>query len=94
MIDRKFYLQGRDQFVRSLGRKAGKVVKYSILARFVLNLVQHKLNLRKVLKDSPVVLRIGLACGTFNVVYHLVRRYFAKRRQKSKRSIKDSYLLS
>mmetsp|Transcript_43240 Transcript_43240/g.57219 ORF Transcript_43240/g.57219 Transcript_43240/m.57219 type:complete len:225 (-) Transcript_43240:153-827(-) len=93
MADRKFYLQSSEEFMKTLGRKAGKVVKYSIIMRFALNLVLHRLNLFKAMKNSLSVLRLGLGCGAFNVVFHLVRRFFALKRQ-AKRTRKNSIFLS
>lgn len=58
-----------------------------MLIRFVINLLMKKLNVVKALKNSKVVLRLGLGCGAFNVLFHLIRRYFALRR---KNAIADS----
>ena len=81
MSDREFYLQKPESFVKAMGRKAGKVVKYAVLMRFALNLLIHRLNLFKAIKDSVSVLRLGIGCGTFNVVFHLIRRFFATQRR-------------
>lgn len=95
MSDKEFYEQEADLFFKALGRKAGKVVKYSMLIRFVINLLMNKLNVMKAVKDSKSVLRLGLACATFSVVYHLTRRMYALKRQKAELSqTKKSILLS
>ena len=85
MSDKEFYEQAADLFYKALGRRAGKVVKYSMLIRFIVNLLMKKLNLIKAIKGSKNVLRLGLACAAFNIMFHLIRRYFAlKRRQIAK----------
>ena len=82
--DRDEYLAEPKQFYKSLGRKAGKVLKYSLLLRFALNLIVNRLNLKKTLRNSMPVVRLSLACTTFNILYHLIRRLFAKRRRSIK----------
>ena len=62
--------------------------------RFALNLALHRLNVIKALKNSYSVLWLGLGCGTFNVVFHLVRRFFALQRKAAGYQKRGSRLLS
>ena len=56
MTDRQFYEQSSDAFVKVLGRKAGKIVKYSMLLRFAINVLFARLNIIKAFKNiKPVV---------------------------------------
>ena len=79
--DKDFYEMKLSRFVRLLGRRAGKVIRYTMLLRLILNCAVHKLNLVKALRDVKPVLGLGLGCGIFNVVYHFVRRIFAQKRK-------------
>lgn len=85
VTDRDFYRAEPNKFYKNLGRKAGKVLKYSLLLRFALNLLVHRFNFIKAIKNSMPVFRLGVACTTFNLVYHLIRRLFAKLRRSSKK---------
>ena len=60
--------------------------------RFGLHLLVHKLNLVKALRKGLPVIKLSLGCATFNIVYHMVRRWFAMRRRKSNRVTKDTSL--
>ena len=71
------------RFFRALGKKAGKVVKYAFLIRFAIHLLMKRLNIIKAIKDIKPVLKLGIGCGAFNVVFHLIRRFFALRRKQS-----------
>ena len=83
LTDKQFYEQTSEKFFKALGSKAGKIVKYSMLLRFVINLLFARLNVSKALKNFKTVALLGAACGTFNVIFHLIRRFFAlKRRQR------------
>lgn len=83
LTDKQFYEQTSSNFFQALGLKAGKIVKYSMLLRFVINLLFARLNVYKAMKNIKPVLYLGAACGTFNLIFHLIRRLFAlKRRQR------------
>ena len=81
LSDKAFYSQKPAAFFRALAWMAGRVFKYSFLLRFALNVVVCRLDLWKACKTSAAALKLGLACSTFNVVYHFIRRCFAQRRK-------------
>lgn len=84
MSDREFYLQSDQDFFKSLGRKAGKIVKYSTLIRFAINVLMNRFNVIKALKDYKSVVRLGVGCAAFNILFNLLRRLFAIKRRDAK----------
>lgn len=89
MTDKEFYEQSSNKFMQALGRKAGKIVKYSMLLRLAINVLFARLNVLKALKNLKPVVMLGAACGTFNIVFHLIRRWFALRRRTLKQKERE-----
>ena len=84
MTDKQFYEQNSTLFFKALGLKAGKIVKYSMLLRLAINILFARLNVLKALKNVKTVFQLGAACGMFNVVFHMIRRFFALQRSRRK----------
>ena len=95
MQDKEFYEQNIEIFSKAIGRKVGKIVKYAILFRFLANVLVNRLNVFKALKDVKSVLQLGLGCGTFNVIYHFIRRFIVmKRKSMNKIGKKSEFWMS
>ena len=90
MLDKEFYEQKIEVFSKAIGRKVGKIVKYAILFRFLVNVLVSRLNVFKAFKNAKSVLKLGLGCGIFNVIYHFVRRYFVIKRKSMNKTGKQS----
>ena len=94
LSDKEFYEQSSRKFFKALGRKAGKVIRYVMLIRFAVVLLTNKFNFMKAIKGIKPVLLLGLGCGTFNILHHLIRRFFALKRLRSPTGAKKSFWLS
>ena len=94
LTDKQFYEQNAQDFWGSVGLRAGRIVKYTALIRFVINLLLAKLNPIKALKNYKTVLQLSLGCGAFNIIYHLVRRVYALRRKAISDAAKKSVFMS
>jgi len=94
LSDKEFYEQSGRKFFMSLGRKAGKVAKYAMLIRFAITLLMAKFNLLKAVKSIKPVILLGLGCGSFNVIHHCIRRFFALKRLASPAYLQSSFWLS
>ena len=53
-----------------------------MLLRFAINVLFARLNILKAVKNLKPVFYLGAACGIFNVVFHMIRRFFALRRRR------------
>lgn len=52
-----------------------------MLLRLAINVLFARFNVLKAIKNIKPVVRLGAACGTFNLVFHLIRRWFALKRR-------------
>ena len=55
-----------------------------MLMRFAINVLMNRFNVIKALKDYKSVVRLGVGCGAFNILFNLLRRFFAIKRRDAK----------
>ena len=72
-----------EKFTRSVGIRAGKLVKKAMMIRFAINLLLNKLNVVRALRNIKPVIQLGIGLGAFNVIYHSTRWLFAERRKSA-----------
>jgi len=63
-----------------------------MLIRFAVTLLMKRFNLMKAVKDIKPVLWLGVGCGSFNVIHHCIRRFFALKRRASPASQRSFWL--
>ena len=74
-------------FYPKLGKKVGKVAKYSMLLRFGISLLVNRGKILAVFKSYRTILRFSLATSLFTLIYHLTRRIIRHMRKKRKQNI-------
>ena len=92
MTDQDFYGQKSGAFLKAVGKRTFKIMKYAMMLRFLINILVNKLNVRNAVKNFKPVLQLGIGCGTYSALYHMVRRLFAKIRQSNNKSTSSFWL--
>ena len=64
-----------------------------MLFRFMINLLLNRLNIQKSLGNLRPTMEATIGCGSFNIIYHLARHFFAKMRM-ARKSKSTSFWLS